>query len=325
MALEDQLQAAESLDIPLRVFLGSAQDAEPVLDALDQDPDLVRFVRFTLNPILRQLAAGLDATPPFSGPVPTISLSNSDIAVLHQQLVSFIQGFLEQNSITNFASNDVEEVTALAIQRLQTVLSTPSVDTELAVINQLSDFSAAIVGNAFIALDQGGTGAIILSPATPISQDGNSTEWTDSQWILIAGLTVELIALLAAAVGVLLPKVPLGPVVKAILPFLKQPVVREALTKLLATLALQTASLADKGTEILKFLAILSNIGALGRVLDAIFADFSVFDLLLFVAQIVIVIGAFFVPASTAATVARITVTLGAALKELINKVKKLH
>src|SRR5215472_9964268 len=144
MALEGQLQAAESLDIPLRVFLGSAQDAEPVLDNLDQDPDLVRFVRFTLNPILRQLAAGLDATPPFSGPVPTISLSNSDIAVLHQQLVSFIQGFLEQNSITNFASNDVEEVTALAIQRLQTVLSTPSVDTELAVINQLSDFSAAI-------------------------------------------------------------------------------------------------------------------------------------------------------------------------------------
>jgi hypothetical protein len=195
--------------------------------------------------------------------------------------VNFIQGFLTQSSIQGFAPQDIEEVTGLAIHRFQTVLSTPSIDTSPAIINQLNDFSAAVVDNVYIALDEGGTGAVILSPATPISQDGNSSEWTDSQWILIAGLTVELIGLLAAAVGVLLPKVPLGPVVKALLPFLKQPAVRQALTNLLATLALQTASLADKGTEILKFLGILSNAGALGRVLDAIFADFTVFDLVL--------------------------------------------
>jgi hypothetical protein len=42
------------------------------------------------------------------------------------------------------------------------------------------------------------------------------------------------------------------------------------------------------------------------------------------VAQIVIVVAAFFVPPSTAATVARITVVLGAALKKLVNKIKKL-
>jgi hypothetical protein len=307
------------------VFLGSAQDAEPVLKDLDQNPDLVRFLTGRVNPLLRKLAAGLEATPPFSGSLPTVSLSDSDTALLRQQLVSFIQSFLQQNSIQNFSAQDVEKVIALALQRLQTALSSASIDTGPAIINQLNDFSAAIVGNVYIALDQGGTGAVIFSPATPISQDGKSSDWTDSQWLLIAGLTVELIALLAAVVGVLLPKVPLGPVVKAVLPFLKQPVVREALTKLLATLALETASLADKGTEILKFLAILSNVGALGRVVDAILADFSVFDLVLLVAQIVIVIAAFFVPASTAATVARITVVLAAALKEIVNKVKKLH
>jgi hypothetical protein len=307
------------------VFLGSAQDAEPVLKDLDQNPDLVRFLTGRVNPLLRKLAAGLEATPPFSGSLPTVSLSDSDTALLRQQLVSFIQSFLQQNSIQNFSAQDVEKVIALALQRLQTALSSASIDTGPAIINQLNDFSAAIVGNVYIALDQGGTGAVIFSPATPISQDGKSSDWTDSQWLLIAGLTVELIALLAAVVGVLLPKVPLGPVVKAVLPFLKQPVVRDALTTLLATLALETASLADKGTEILKFLAILSNVGALGRVVDAILADFSVFDLVLLVAQIVIVIAAFFVPASTAATVARITVVLAAALKEIVNKVKKLH
>ena len=323
--IEGQLRATETLGIPLRVFMGTAQDAEPVLNDLDQNPNLVSFLTFDVNPLLRQLAAGLDPTPQFFGPLPTISLSDSDIALLRQQMATFIQAFLKQTSTNELGPQDMQAVIAAAITRLQTVLRKPSIDPELAIINQLSDFSAAIVGNVYVALDRGGTGAVILSPATPISQDGSSPDWTDSQWILIAGLTVELIALLAAVAGVVLPKIPLGPAVKAVLPFLKQPVVRLALTELLATLALKTASLADKGTAILKFLGILSNVGALGRLLNTIFSDFSIFDLLVLVAQIGIIIVAFFIPASTAATVARIAAVLGAALKELIQKVKKLH
>ena len=323
--IEGQLRATEPLGIPLRVFMGGAQDAEPVLDDLDQDPNMVSFLTLGVNPLLRQLAAGLEATPQFSGPLPTIALSDSDIALLRQQMVTFIQMFLEQTSTQALGPKDLEAVIAAAINRLETVLSKPSIDPELAIINQRSDFSAAIVGNVYVALDQGGTGAVILSPVTPISQDGSSPDWTDSQWILIAGLTVELIALLAAVAGVVLPKVPLGPVVKALLPFLKQPVVRQALTELLATLALKTASLADKGTAILKFLAILSNVGALGRLLDAFFSGLSVVDLLVVVVQIGIIVTAFLIPASTAATVARITAVLLAALKELIQKVAKLH
>jgi hypothetical protein len=65
--------------------------------------------------------------------------------------------------------------------------------------------------------------------------------------------------------------------------------VRKALTELLATLALKTASLADKGTAILKFLSILSNVGALGRLLDAFFSGLSVFDLLVVAVQIGII------------------------------------
>ena len=92
--IEGQLRATETLGIPLRLFMGSAQDAERVLNDMDQNPNLVSFLTFDVNPLLRQLAAGLDATPQFSGPLPTISLSDSDIALLRQQMATFIQAFV---------------------------------------------------------------------------------------------------------------------------------------------------------------------------------------------------------------------------------------
>ncbi|HEX9781687.1 MAG TPA: hypothetical protein VGA56_03020 [Opitutaceae bacterium] len=120
-----------------------------------------------------------------------------------------------------------------------------------------------------------------------------------------------------------LPKVPLGPVAKALLPHLKSPTVRTAITVLLATLASKTATIAQKAEAVFRFLTLLAAAGALSRLVAELVRDLGWTDYLAIGLRLIAFIATFFISAGTL-TIARIAAVLATSLFEIISKVDDL-
>jgi len=312
----------------IRAFLGDADDLGPELRALLRDREVRRFILKEAKPLLRELAEGLETTQVSpTDQLPIGILTDQERENVRTQLVDSLPALLADGPTDEPAPDDrtIRSIIDNAIEEMQGILCAPKLDTHIALINQGQDFRASVVDNLFIALDQRGPGAILIAPAQLIGQEPAQDAGTEGieVIVLLISLVIELLGLVAGLAGLTLPKVPLGPVAKALLPHLKSPTVRTAITVLLATLASKTATIAQKAEAVFRFLTLLAAAGALSRLVAELVRDLGWTDYLAIGLRLIAFIATFFISAGTL-TIARIAAVLATSLFEIISKVDDL-
>jgi hypothetical protein len=203
-------------------------------------------------------------------------------------------------------------------------MASPDFGTMASLFNQAADFNAAVVDDVYVAIDRSARSLILFSPAAkggqPDAPELLGDTLSDEQFILIVSLVAELVGLVAGLAGLVLPKVPMGPLTKALLPKLKSPAVRSAITQLLHTLASTQATLADKAGAIVTFLMELATLGILSEIIAEMVKDLSWWDY----ARMALQIGLFIAALLTGGLAVKLAVALLTSVGEIVEKVRKI-
>jgi hypothetical protein len=317
----------------VRIFAGEAREIEELFNQLLSDPQLKQFLDQQLPPLLSGLAAGLRATPvPDFETVPVAVLSAEQRAALSSQLERQVPELLSE-LISIGASGPPPDSATLdalineSINAVAAALANPRLDPSIAVQNQAIDFDAAVIGGTLAVQDRLGRGLIVLSPAQPIAEGGPQDDEAHlAEIMLYLSLTVEIVGLIAGILGLALPKVNLAKIFGKVAPSLTSPTVRDAFAALLRALRAVNATLNSKAAALVDFLLALAASGTLTRIIATIVSEFSFLDALRIGLQLLAYFGATFFSggAAIAANVARIGLTLGASINEIVQKINKL-
>jgi hypothetical protein len=331
LAVEDSALGSPAGQV--RIFAGEASDIEALFNELLSDPQLKQFLDEQLPPLLTGLAFGLGTTPiPDSEMVPVAELSAQLRAELSSQLKGqapeLISELLSNGSLGPPPdSATLDAIINDSLNLVATVLANPTLDPSTAVRNQASDFEAAVIDDTLAAQDRLGRGLIVLSPAQKIAENGPQDDaFHIGEFMLYLSLTVEIIGLIAGTLGLALPKVNLAKIFGKVAPTLTSPSVRDAFAAFLRALRAVNATLESKAGAVVDLLIGIAASGTLTRIIAAIVSEFSFGDALRIGISLLAYFGATFFSggAVIAANLARIGLTLGAAINELIQKIQKL-
>ena len=315
----------------LRLFLGDAAGLDAVLEEVRGDIAVRDWIEHELQPLLVALPDGLAATPPpMPGPLPVADLTAED--------ESFLRSFVESMLPSLIAHGPdgpppdratIDRLIDEGIVRVSDAMAAPDFDAKVSLANQAADFNAAVVSNIYVAVDQSAQSLILLSPAGKVGEQDvpkpkpKQDTLTDEQLVIVVSLLVELLGLLIGLAGLLLPKVPLGPLANAVLPSLKSPTVRNLITKLLETLSSKTATLLDKAEAIADFLTGLAALGVISVTVSEMLKALTWVDYLRLAVQVTLLIAVFVVTGGSS-LVAKVGVALTVSLAEILEKVRKI-
>jgi hypothetical protein len=322
-------QSATAQVARTRIFAGRVAEIEEELTSTLREEDVKTFLRDELRPFWVALPSGIASTVLTRTIIPSVTLSGEDEEFIRQRLELALPDLLASGPPGLPPGREtIDNILAESLRSVRDTLASSDFDPSIGLANQASDFFAAVVGDALIAVDKLGLGLIVIAPATKIGatlaldSDGEETA-SLSDYLLLLSLSVECLGLLLGVAGLSLPKVDLAKVVKDLLPLLKTPAARRAFRDLAEVLSRTNATVGAKADGILQFLKTLSDLGVLSRLVSAILSEASWTEYLIIGLRLTAFIASFFLTAGTA-TAARITVVLATSLYEIAQKVHNI-
>jgi hypothetical protein len=142
--------------------------------------------------------------------------------------------------------------------------------------------------------------------------------------ILIVSVVIEVIGILAALAGVILPKINVAAIAKALGARMTSPSARRSLIALLKVLRDAGKGAAEKLQAIFKYLQYIANAGVLSDILAQILHDLSWWRIGLLIAQLLAQIAAWFLPGAQAALITQKAIAVAAAVAALASKARDL-
>jgi hypothetical protein len=187
---------------------------------------------------------------------------------------------------------------------------------QLITANLAADGTYRLAGGQFMFTPPGGQTVVFANvrgePETP------------AEIILLTSITVEVIGLLAALAGVVLPTIPIGKIATKLRARLTSPSTRREIAKLRRILGDANKTIAEKLAAIFDYLGYLSSAGLLSDILAQILADLSWWRIALLIAQLIAQLAIWLVPGAQAALVATRAIAVANAVLAIVTKGRDL-